>query len=1165
MECPKCGLEIDDKALVCPNCKKVLKLVCPVCKTINTNNTCKKCGYVIITKCSKCGKINQTFSQKCKKCGFSTEKSVILNEANTDEFVMLTMTFPNLDELKTLLGSAKLYNKFKVNLDKIISEYTNSVGLRRQFLKNTYVIRCLKDYTFTSSARTATETAIELLNRITTMNAKLSKRKDVTVRCSITLMTKKTSENPNKIESGYNVTMLRDSAKSKEEKVMNTFQVITDAKVFDVLSKEYDLSPLNSVMIDGEMKMFYEMDIKNLVHAEFEPDEEEEQPEIPNFVQNMLIEQDKLDGIALNNLDKPNDPDAIYDVETINFEEINAEFIRTQNIDIFNHLENIWQTKKKCITSLKTAELYKPYSLKLVNAIEETGQYNNIIALTCYEEMKFEPFAFFRSLISAIFEYTVSQKLFSQNDFTMFANIDPEGLIRDLVTLTNRKPEDCVKVRFKYFDLFLTLLQAIPNTMIIIEDFDKIDSSSFEIMRYIFKAFEQLDVSYLLTYDKDYSLHSHCHFLLEKPYYTEIYLKPTPFEKMIEEHKNYYRNIMDSFYFHRIAKYACGSILYIDIAIQYLIECGVFEAKEDCIDLVNPETIIIPSSLDKLVARRLNLLQDDEMAIKFLTEVVLLGTRIDVATIESLEIEGIEDVLNKLQDMGFVYFYNNCLYFPNYNLLRRNLLVTISPIYLQELAKDLLDKVFVENMPSQTKTFLYDLLKMPEKALEEWQDLAEINLSVGDFSSYLNCSHKVIEYLDTLVNDENAEQIEQQKLEIYGNISDNMFEYQPEKTGEIALATLQELERTTNTEKIIVLCNKMIQGYLITGDYMHALELMHKVLTLLPTSSLSPSLPNFNSYFYMMSVIHIQILFNIGAYNECMEIGYKVLNELSDAAMPTLKPEQYSMEEFSGIMTDTIAYVALSNILSLNGNVQEFLQIAGADYTQIPASYSVFIALESLIHGGEVDVNNIQPAPNDKFSPVLIHLINAFSNCKNNPEAFAEEIYMAKLFARDRDLFGLEYFCDLMVGYAYLQLKNYTKADDIIYKVIKAANHSGMTALLYVAWYLMCELKLALGKYDVAYGIVNNSMIQLQKSDSACEYLMLLFKYAMFKVFMYKQDFEKAEICIQQAQYLADKWQIRFEFDMNQEHYIPMDYSDAENQDLEGNMNELLSENEEEQ
>ena len=141
MECPKCGYEIDDKAMVCPNCKKVLKLACPICKTINDTNTCKKCGYVIINKCHNCGKINQTSSKKCRKCGFDTEKSVILNEANTDDFVMLTIDFPNINEMKDLFGSAKLLNKFKINLDKIILDYTKSIGLRRQLIGKTYVIR----------------------------------------------------------------------------------------------------------------------------------------------------------------------------------------------------------------------------------------------------------------------------------------------------------------------------------------------------------------------------------------------------------------------------------------------------------------------------------------------------------------------------------------------------------------------------------------------------------------------------------------------------------------------------------------------------------------------------------------------------------------------------------------------------------------------------------------------------------------------------------------------------------------------------------------------------------------------------------------------------------------------------------------------------------------
>ena len=41
--------------------------------------------------------------------------------------------------------------------------------------------------------------------------------------------------------------------------------------------------------------MYYEIDLRPYVKVEFPEEEEEEEIEIPNFVQNMLIEQDKLD------------------------------------------------------------------------------------------------------------------------------------------------------------------------------------------------------------------------------------------------------------------------------------------------------------------------------------------------------------------------------------------------------------------------------------------------------------------------------------------------------------------------------------------------------------------------------------------------------------------------------------------------------------------------------------------------------------------------------------------------------------------------------------------------------------------------------------------------------------------------------------------------------
>ena len=125
-------------------------------------------------------------------------------------------------------------------------------------------------------------------------------------------------------------------------------------------------------------------------------------------------------------------------------------------------------------------------------------------------------------------------------------------------------------------------------------------------------------------------------------------------------------------------------------------------------------------------------------------------------------------------------------------------------------------------------------------------------MSLVDFCSYLNCTNKILELLSKNTNPEQAEDIEMYKSHLYEDISNNLYDYVPDKTSDIAEITLQNLEKAKDSDKIILLCNKMITGSLIVGNYNHALELTHKVLSLLPPSSLNPGDPNFNSYFFFI-------------------------------------------------------------------------------------------------------------------------------------------------------------------------------------------------------------------------------------------------------------------------------------------------------------------------
>ena len=144
------------------------------------------------------------------------------------------------------------------------------------------------------------------------------------------------------------------------------------------------------------------------------------------------------------------------------------------------------------------------------------------------------------------------QKLINTNDFSMFANVDKEGLMKDLITYTQRPLVNIEQTRENYCNLFLSLLDAIPNTLIYIENFENIDESSLFILEQLFDHFDELNISYLISYDKTYSLHKKMHFMLSRPYYTEVTLTPTPFEVIVASDSNFYKNII--YYF---IKYLC--------------------------------------------------------------------------------------------------------------------------------------------------------------------------------------------------------------------------------------------------------------------------------------------------------------------------------------------------------------------------------------------------------------------------------------------------------------------------------------------------------------------------------------------------------------------------------------------------------------------------------
>ena len=507
-------------------------------------------------------------NQKCIKCGHSTEISAVQSESNADTFAVVKIEFPNYDVIKTALGSNQLFTKFKANVDKIINGYAVTHNVRRQIIKNDiYLLRFNEAYTLSSSANSAIEGVIALANSITKLNVKLINKKNIFLKANFTIMKRDVDKDPYDIETGFQANMLNQS-NDKAEKALDACQVTTDDDFEEFYSKTYKMESLDSALVNGKMKRFFEINIKEFINIdefmkELMAEEEEANPEVPNFINEGMLAQDKIAGRTIEEVNEIAGED-LYAVELINFDEINCAFYTTENVNVLDNITDVLQDVPYGIIGIKGSNMYQPYTISVLAAVNQLGTYQNIIPITCHDNMKYSPYSFFRELVSSVFNFTVSQKLFDTNDFSSFSAFDTDNLIKDLINLKQRGMDNLEDTRQKYFEVFLSLLQSIPETLIYVENFEKIDSSSMYVLGLLFEHFEEMKISCILSYDKDFSLHKYNHFLLSRPYYTEITLIPTTFSHIVEAAGDYYTNIKNDFFFKRISKYAAGSTLFID-------------------------------------------------------------------------------------------------------------------------------------------------------------------------------------------------------------------------------------------------------------------------------------------------------------------------------------------------------------------------------------------------------------------------------------------------------------------------------------------------------------------------------------------------------------------------------------------------------------------------
>lgn len=1071
MECPKCGNEVKDTDKVCPFCKKVLLLECPICHKLNRTAVCSECGYVIIVKCHNCGTPGPNILGKCRKCGFDTAKSVIMNEAETEEYACLAITFPNLEDLRPALKNKTIFNKFKKKLKQALFAYASSQDNRAQAFGETYVIKYYKEFSLTSSVKKAVKSAIELLNKIGGISYKLKKSKNVRLHCKMTILKKTFETDNNEFNTGLNIKLIKDTT---VEKYTDGLQLITDQYVNNVISRDYTLEMIYSSQVGDELLMFYEFPLEDQIIPIVDEEEKVDETSLlkaPTVLPKPKIydDDDELQEILYGNKS--------IDITT------ESRFISAPAHDVFNVLKET--LSENSFIALKTTERRELPTGDVLDFLKTIS--SNVIHVNCRKSSKFIPYAFFKDLFSRVAGIDTRVKGSEVQAAQKLASIDTNNLITTLLNPTTPFTNTPDEMFRSYLEVFKNYFDSLSNQIIFIENFDLIDEASRRIINKYLSSLinmEDLHFTFVVTVRSDFSIYKNISKLLHSPFYKEINVTKGDFNIFLDTIQEDISEIKDTFYIQKLEERCAGSLLYFKNELQYLMDTNIFIIFEGKLMLGAGKTVVYPATIKELLAKRFDSLPENEGLV--MAYATLLCGYAHSSFLNKLEIENVDEAINNLLVKGLILYENSCVVIQNYRLFEESLLKHLKANIKKSLATNIVEKLNI-------RTFVIDdILKQPEEKLDRIYENALMSLNFGDFNAFLICAKEYFKLIDNLKIKE-CELLDR-KNELYNYLVEHLNRYPSTKIYSISKNILANATKNNDDATIVNVSSLILDSALSGHDYLLAGQCMQNILTRILNPSLLEEGQDYSVRYVLYSCLNAKIMFQLSRTVECVNICDTILEKITPEFLEQLQVKGVDKTEFITYVMDTLVFSAISKIVMCDGTLEDFLDRVKEKLGSDILSRNHLILFKKLLYNEEFD--NDAGISNDSMSIFIANIIKAFKEFSGDYNEFAQNIYQAKQSLQGNDMYIFSLICDLFIGYSYQKInvveqKSWKKTETIYDDVYTLAQRSGIVLVQILARWFRATLLKDKGLFEEAYDLIV-SVSSLIKRVSLSNQIMIL-------------------------------------------------------------------------
>ena len=430
------------------------------------------------------------------------------------------------------------------------------------------------------------------------------------------------------------------------------------------------------------------------------------------------------------------------------------------------------------------------------------------------------------------------------------------------------------------------------------------------------------------------------------------------------------------------------------------------------------------------------------------------------------------------------------MHINNYNIVKPIVDSSIKPQVNEFLSKNILANL-AKGLDNTTTLFILGKLSIfKEEYLLLWKN-SQFAMATGDYDAYLKNCLGFLSLIEHISHNIPAEDIENNKKEVYQNILMSLYNYSPSKIYSIENILLIDAMNENNNDKIVKLSNLMLQGALISANYTDAPTLLHNILSRMQNPTLLID-SNVNTKFLLLSLINIEILFNIGDFEQCVETANDILAVLKPDIIEKIKPASFSTNFFVNHLMETFRLAAIAKLLLMDDELDDFFNaIATALNAELPDKECI-LAIKDFIAGKSYHAEDIENST--PFAKVIYLILQEFEQHSDDYKTFAQNIYQAKLLSVDIHQKQLEMFCDLLIANSYANMGVYQKAEIIYNDILTQSENSTIAGIAFVAKYFTAKLYLTENKNSEALFLINDTLALLQKYNNQFKVMYVLFE-----------------------------------------------------------------------